>query len=147
VSHPFNKLHHVCLVVDDLGKAVAYFESLGVTGWQDFPPLSDFTEVSLSREDFQTLAYKYVNLDGIQLQLCHPAPGATPQRRYLESHGPGVYHLGFGVADVDAAEQDGLARDLEIRGRGRRADGTGFTYFETEAGLGVTLEVRSPDRL
>jgi hypothetical protein len=31
-----------------------------------------------------------------------------------------------------------------VRYRGRREDGSGFTYFDTEGDLGVTLEVRTP---
>jgi methylmalonyl-CoA/ethylmalonyl-CoA epimerase len=143
-SSPFNKIHHVCLVVEDMDKAVHYFESLGVTGWQDYPPLSDYTKLSDNYVDFETLTYKFANLDNIQIQLCHPSPGATPQRRFLEERGPGVYHLGFGATDVDASEQAGTEGGLAIRASGRRADGTGFTYFETEGELGVTLEVRSP---
>lgn len=143
---PFSDLHHVCLVVDDIEESVKYFESLGITGWQNYPPLSDYTEVSLSREDFETLTYKFVNLGEVQLQLCEPGPGDTSQRHFLETRGPGVYHLGFSASDVDDSETTATEAGLGIRSRGRRADGTGFTYFETEGDLGVTLEVRSVTR-
>ena len=33
----FNTLHHVCIVVHDLEKTVAYYESLGVGPWFDYP--------------------------------------------------------------------------------------------------------------
>jgi methylmalonyl-CoA/ethylmalonyl-CoA epimerase len=141
---PFTSIHHICLVVNDMDEAINYWESLGVTGWQDFPPLSDFTNLSSNYVDFDTLTYKFANLDNFQLQLCHPGPGATAQRRFLDERGPGVYHLGFGTPDVDAAERSAAATGLTVRSSGRRDDGTGFTYFETEGTLGVTLEVRSP---
>lgn len=142
----FSELHHVCIVVPDLEAALSYFESVGVTGWQDYPPLSDYVEVSISREDFETLRYKYTDLDNFQLQLCEPGPGNTSQRKFLETHGAGVYHLGFSSDDVDVAEVTGKGAGLAVRARARRADGTGFTYFETEHALGVTLEVRSVKR-
>lgn len=140
----FRDLHHVCLVVESIDETVRYFESIGVTGWQDYPPLSTYVELSVDREEFETLRYVHVDLANVQIQLCEPAPGPTAQRRFLETRGPGVYHLGFNATDVDGSESAGTGAGLEVRARGRRADGSGFTYFETESALGVTLEVRSP---
>jgi methylmalonyl-CoA/ethylmalonyl-CoA epimerase len=54
-----------------------------------------------------------------------------------------VFHLGFSVADVDAAEREGADLGLGVISRGRLLDRTGFTYFDTaQCGAGVTLEVR-----
>lgn len=139
----FDTLHHVCIVVEDMAEAQQYFESLGVRDWQDYPSLSGYVEVSLDRSDFETLTYKFCNLGNIQIQLCEPGPGNTPQRKFLEDRGAGVYHLGFDVPDVGAAEKNGRNVGLVPGARGRRADGSGFTYFETQIPLGVTLEVRS----
>ncbi|MCW2782832.1 MAG: glyoxalase [Marmoricola sp.] len=139
----FETLHHVCIVVEDIDDAMRYFENLGVCDWQDYPPLSDYVEVSLERSEFESLTYKLCNLGNIQLQLCQPGPGNTAQRRFLEDRGPGVYHLGFDVPDVAEAERIGQDAGLAPGVRGRRADGSGFTYFQTGAALGVTLEVRA----
>lgn len=92
--------------------------------------------------DFQSLRYRYAEFGGVQLQLCEPGEGDTPQRAFLEQHGSGVFHLGFAVTDVDAAEADGAALGLDVLLRGRRPDASGFSYFGTAAG-GVTLQVRS----
>ena len=56
--------------------------------------------------------------------------------------GEGVYHLGFEVADCDAGEAYGREHGLDVIARGRRADRSGFTYFDTREGAGVTLEIR-----
>lgn len=140
----FRKLHHVCIVVKDIGAAVAYYESVGVGPWTDFPPLDAFKLEGYERESFLKLKYKFANLDNIQLQLCQPGEGDTPQRRFLERHGEGVFHLGFAVADVDAAEASAVSTGVQILGRGRLPDGSGFSYFDTaEAGAGVNLQVRA----
>lgn len=88
------------------------------------------------------MRYKCVDLDNIQIQLCQPSPADSPQRRFLGARGEGVYHLGFEVADCAAAEAAGRARGLDVTARGRRADGTGFVYFDTRNQAGVVLEVR-----
>lgn len=75
---PFRALHHVCIVVCNIDSAVAYYESLGVGLWQDFPSLDIFRdELSMPDVDaFMQLRYRYCNLDNIQIQLCEPGEGA-----------------------------------------------------------------------
>ncbi len=51
-----------------------------------------------------TLRYRCVNLENFQLQLCEPPEGDTPQRRFLETHGEGVFHLGFTVPNCGALQ-------------------------------------------
>ena len=93
---PFRQLHHICFVVHDLDKSVAYYESLGVGPWQDYPPLTEFTDLDVPNPDaFHALRYKFVNLDNVQLQLCQPPQLDCPQRRFLDAHGEGVFHIGF----------------------------------------------------
>ena len=47
------------------------------------------------------------------------------------------------VPDCDAAEQAGFAQGLAPLMRGRRADRSGFTFFDTAREAGIVLEVRS----
>ena len=102
----FRTLHHVCIVVRNLESAVAYYESIGVGPWHDFPPLELFKS-ELDVPDpaaFLKLRYRYANLDNVQIQLCEPGEGKSPQRIFLETRGEGVFHLGFTVPDLDAAD-------------------------------------------
>lgn len=139
----FHQLHHVCVVVRDLDQARAYYESLGVGPWHDYPPLAAYELTVKDPAGYLRLRYRYANLGNFQLQLCEPGVGDTPQRRFLEERGEGVFHLGFAVEDVDSAEREGRDLGLSITSRGRLPDRTGFTYFDTATrGAGVTLEVR-----
>lgn len=140
----FRSLHHVCLVVHDLDEVAAYYESIGIGPWHDYPPLAAYLHELRGPDPqaFLQLRYRYADLENVQLQLCQPGPGDTPQRRFLDSRGPGVYHLGFGVDDCDRAESAALAAGLRVASHGRREDGSGFTYFDTAA-AGVVLEVRA----
>ena len=144
--HPFRVLHHVCIVVRDLEAAVAYYESLGVGPWQGYPSLEIYrNELNVPDVDaFMRLRYRYCNLDNVQIQLCEAGEGGSPQRAFLEANGEGVFHLGFTVPDLDAAEADCKTLGLEPWMRGRLADRSGFTYFDTrDKSAGVTLEIRA----
>lgn len=141
---PFKTLHHLCIIVKDIDKAVKYYESIGIGPWVDYPPLGEFKELKMPDEDgFRAITFKYVQLGPVQIQLGQPNEGDTPQKRFLEEHGEGVFHVGFVLDDVDAGEAQAKALGLEPYMRGRRKDGTGFTYFDTakKAG-GVNLSIR-----
>lgn len=143
---PFHRLHHVCIVVEDMDRAIAFYESVGIGPWQNFPSLEAFAgDLQVpSKEAFLKLHYRFCNLDNIQLQLCAPPPGETPQRRYLEKHGEGVFHLGFQVEACDDGEAAAKQLGLSLLLRGRLPNGHGFSYFDTrDAGAGITLQLRS----
>lgn len=143
MAQPFRLLHHVCIVVHDLDAAVAYYEKLGVGPWFDYPKAGAYVEFDVpNREASDAMRYKCADLDNVQLQLCQPSALDSPQRRFLDRHGEGVYHLGFEVPSLQEAENFVGGQGVETISRGRRADGSGFAYFATRAGAGVTLEVR-----
>jgi catechol 2,3-dioxygenase-like lactoylglutathione lyase family enzyme len=139
---PFRRLHHICLVVHDLDSSVAYYESLGIGPWQDYPPLDEYTDLRVpDPEAFRGLKYRFVDLDNVQLQLCQPPGADCAQRRFLDRHGEGVFHLGF-EADVDEAARQGAALGLDVTMRGQRDNGSGFVYFDTLDRAGVVLMAR-----
>ena len=43
----FNKLHHLCIVVHDIDKAQAYYESIGIAPWESYPPLAEYEELEV----------------------------------------------------------------------------------------------------
>lgn len=138
-------LHHLSIVVHDLAATVSYYEGIGVGPWKDFPSLEAFRDnlTAPDPEGFLQLRYRYADLGNVQIQLCQPGPGDTPQRRFLETHGEGVFHLGFSVPEVDGAEAELTGLGLAPLLRGRTAIGTGFTYFDTRDRAGVVLQVRA----
>ena len=137
---PFSKLHHLCIVVHDIDRAQRYYESVGIGPWHDYPPLHEYTELDMPDPDgFRALKYRYTHIGDQQLQLCEPGPEPTPQRHFLDTHGEGVFHIGFEVDDANTAEATVQAPILM---RGRRNNGSGFTYFDTAPQAGVVLEIR-----
>lgn len=140
----FDKLHHVCIVVHDIDKTQAWYESIGIGPWVAYPPLSEYEELEVpSREGFMAMQYRICNLPNIQLQLCQPDHNPSPQRLHLDQKGEGVFHLGFEVPDADAAE---ASAKMPVKMKGRRANRTGFTYYDTEKDAGVVLLTRATNR-
>lgn len=139
----FRTLHHICIVVHDLEKAQAAYERLGIGPWYDYPKGGSYVEFEVPNEAAsKAMRYRCTDLNNVQIQLCEPPPMDCPQRQFLDRHGEGVYHLGFEVPDRDRAEADAAALGLHVTARGRRADGSGFAYFDTRESVGVTLEIR-----
>ncbi len=144
MSTPFRIMHHVCIVVHDIEKAVEHYSNLGIGPWFDFPDLSVFGDLEMpNREAFLAMTYKCADTGNVQFQLCQPPELDCPQRRFLDERGPGVFHIGFAAEDIDSSERAGQELGLDVVMRGRREDGTGFSYFDTRDSAGVTLMVRS----
>jgi methylmalonyl-CoA/ethylmalonyl-CoA epimerase len=143
VSGLFAKVHHICIVVRDIDAAQSYYESVGIGPWHDYPPLLQFADLRVpDTAGFLALVYRYACVGDFQLQLVQPGPEATPQRRFLDQRGEGVFHVGFEVPDADAAEKEAAALGVAPLMSGRRPDGSGFTYFDTADVAGVVLEIR-----
>jgi methylmalonyl-CoA/ethylmalonyl-CoA epimerase len=140
----FDKLHHVCIVVHDIDVAQAHYEALGIGPWQAYPPLVEYEELQVpNRDAFFQMQYRVCNLPNIQLQLCQPSAEPSPQREFLDTKGEGVFHLGFEVPDANAAEDMAKNNGMDVLMRGRRANGSGFTYYDTADETGVVLLTRA----
>jgi catechol 2,3-dioxygenase-like lactoylglutathione lyase family enzyme len=146
MTTPFRKLHHICIVVRDIEASVAFYESIGIGPWQDYPPLTEYTRLAVPNPDaFYALKYKLADVGGVQLQLCQPPELDCPQRRFLDSRGEGVYHIGF-ESDLDEAATAAASLGLNVLARGQRDNGSGFIYFDTADAAGVVLLARKTAR-
>src|SRR5690606_36161069 len=119
----------------------AYYESIGIGPWIAYPPLAEYEDLNVPNPTaFNQMQYRICNLPNIQLQLCQPSEQPSPQREHLATKGEGVFHLGFEVPDADVAQK---AVDVPVKMSGRRANRTGFTYYDTAEGAGVILLTRA----
>ena len=140
---PFSTLHHVTIVVRDIERAVAFYESMGFGPFVDYPPLTEYVKLDVpDQAGFRNVRFKCVQVGPIQIQLCQPGGGDSLYKRFLEKKGEGVFHLGFVVDDVNDAEAQLRASGLRVLSSGRRQDGSGFSYMDTETQAGVVLLVR-----
>jgi len=143
MSRLFNDVHHICIVVADLAATERAYTAIGIGPWYDYPEHGAYVQLDVPNpQASKEMRYRCTDLGNIQLQLCQPSHLDSPQRRFLDRFGEGVYHIGFEVPDLTAAEATAASRGLPIIARGLRADGSGFCYFDTQKPLGVILEIR-----
>lgn len=143
MSYPFEKFHHLCIVVRDVEEKIKYFESIGLGPWTEYPPLTEYTEVEvLNMEGFKELRFVQAFIGDVEIQLVQPGKHDSPQKRFLEKYGEGVYHIGFAVDDVNKGEKILKDKGLKVQSRGRRPDQSGFNYFDTKDEAGVILLIR-----
>ena len=74
-ENPFRLLHHICIVVHDLDKTVAYYENLGIGPRYDYPKGGLYVELEVEDAEASSamrLTSAPISPDNVQLQLCQP---------------------------------------------------------------------------
>ena len=64
--------------------------------------------------------------------------------KYLKEYGPGVYHLAFGVDDIQQSAKDLLAKGVKLRGENgltQSADGYYTANTDPATSLGVAFQL------
>jgi len=143
----FSNLHHVALVVRDMDKAIAHYQSLGI-GPFEAPPVKAVS-IKLYGKPIPTDYFTRKELMGpmglINLQLIQPGKEESTWKEFLETRGEGVHHLGFFVDDIDKVEAEFAAKGFEIVISSRFQGGGGAAYIDIgkETG-GIMLELIQP---
>jgi methylmalonyl-CoA/ethylmalonyl-CoA epimerase len=142
-----NGISQVCLIVEDLDKAVeAYWKWFGIGPWYIYtygkPLVKEMTYRGEPGNYRMRLAL--ARLGPIQLELVQPLEGGSVYAEAVEKHGYGLHHLGILVEDlvsaVAQAEAAGLTVTMTGAGHGLDGDG-GYAYLDTENEIGTTLEL------
>lgn len=137
---------HVGIVVEDLEAAITHWTAL--LGLDDAPEIiigaghvDNPTQYRGEPTDVR-VRLAFFNLENIQIELLSPL-GDEPNHwsEFLAKHGSGVHHLAFEVKGLGEVYLDRLAeRGIELAQQGGW-DGGEYTYADTQATLGVTLEL------
>jgi methylmalonyl-CoA/ethylmalonyl-CoA epimerase len=110
LQRAFTRIDHVGIAVRDLEQAVSFYEAtfgLSVVSREEHDDQGVREAMLLVAEGGPAA------LGGSYLQLLEPLRADSPVGRFLERHGEGVHHIGYGVRDVAAALD-------ELRGKGIR---------------------------
>ena len=144
---PLTQINQIALVVRDLDAALRrYWETLGVGPWKVYtygsPLVREMTYRGRPHEYRMRLALAQVG--PLVIELLQPLSGDNIYVEHLDSKGEGLHHVGIFVPSFDQAvaqaQQQGFSVLQSGRGYGRWGDG-GFAYLDTEAMLGVILEL------
>ena len=112
------QMHHVGLVVDDLGAATAFFEALGFEREGDAQVGGEWVDRIIGLHDVQASMVMLQTPDGHhRLEI---SSFATPANRGDDRDAPantrGIRHLAFLVDDLDAALERAQARGATLVG-------------------------------
>jgi len=135
------RIGQVGVLVRDMGRAVEYYQSLGMG------PFEPLNITVIQRNVYGKPADDVVNLaratqiGQVQFELIQPISGESVQREFLESKGEGINHLGFFVDDIDEETAGMLKKGFSDIHSGKFAGGGGFAYFDTDRVGGVQFEL------
>ena len=134
------KFHHLGVVVEDLDKAVASYEALGV--------LYRVSDLMVAGGKKAKLLGRFLRVGSLNIELWQPVRGNTVQQEFLDTSGEGINHIAFTVENYDAdykelTETQGLSVVFGTRPPITAAGGG--VYFDTrERANNVLLELISP---
>ncbi len=144
---PVTQINQIALVVRDLDAAMRrYWEVLGVGPWKVYtygtPLVRDMTYRGRPQEYRMRIALAQVG--PLVVELIQPLSGHNVYVEHLDRKGEGLHHIGVFVPSFDRAVAEARQQGLSVlqsgRGYGRLGDG-GFAYLDTEATLGLILEL------
>jgi catechol 2,3-dioxygenase-like lactoylglutathione lyase family enzyme len=136
-------LDHVGLAVHDVDDAIARYRSvLGLSDWVR----ASFESAATWRGEEGQIGANVASapLGAIRIELVEPTKGEWTAAEWLETHGEGIYHVGYRVTDLPATLEHlaGLGVTPELVGHD--AGAPFFAYLDREALCGVTVEVIGP---
>ena len=126
------RIDHVGYAVEDLDEAVAYHERL-----------YGATVTHREQLDGDGVFEALLAVGQSYIQLLAPTRDDSPVARFLARNGPGVHHVGYGVADVTATLDDLKSLGVRVVDDHPRPGSRGCTvaFLHPKGALGVLVEL------
>lgn len=146
---PSGPFAHVCLLVEDLDRAVADWSAIlrVLDPGQLVEPLVRYDDFTGGEDEMRWVTF--VSGHGAEVQLCEPAPN-TPLGRRLAKYGEHVHHICFTVDDVPGAARRlanaGLDVDVENTYSDPAVTWQQWTWVKPRSAHGVLVEIAKPYR-
>jgi methylmalonyl-CoA/ethylmalonyl-CoA epimerase len=141
----FTETLQVSIVVRDLDAAMrTYVREYGIGPWDVYE--FNAGTVSDMRHRGEPVAWSWqlaiAQVGQVQWELVEPLDDESIYAQFLADHGPGVHHVGVGVAGYDdtLAELAGRGQDVLLSGGYK---GLTFAYLSTHDDLGAITEIFS----
>ena len=140
------KFHHVSVVVNDMKKAIEFYESLGVgpfpplLGPQGKVPLAGKTLRGKPADWELDLRHAEGGIGDLTFEIIQPLEGETPVKEFLEKKGEGIQHIGFFVDDLDKETAKMAEKGFTITQSGETPT-VKWAYFDTDKVGGASIEL------
>lgn len=125
-------IDHIGIAVHDLDAAIAFYRDVfGVAAWERIDVSQQHTAVAVA----------HVGPDLIE--LIAPLSPDAPFARYLAERGPGIHHVAYRVASIEAALAQLSAAGLRLIDETPRPGihGTRVAFVHPRAALGTLIEL------
>jgi 4-hydroxyphenylpyruvate dioxygenase-like putative hemolysin len=141
----WGRAYQVGVVVNDLQKAIAFYESFGVGPFVEGPSAHALERV-IHGEPMPDAKVRgaITQIGSIEFELMQPVSGRSVQRQFLDEQGEGVVHICGHTDDLARDIDEMRRRGFEVVSRAELADGGRFAYFDTRAHGGVIFELFQP---
>lgn len=126
------RIDHVGYAVEDLEEAIRYHQRL-----------YDAEVAHRERMDSDGVDEALLAVGDSYIQLLAPTRTDSPVGRFLERNGPGVHHVGYGVADVAATLEDLKGLGVRVVDDHPRPGSRGCTvaFLHPKGAMGVLVEL------
>lgn len=135
---PFAKIDQVGVVVRDMDKAIKHYESMGIGPFKPQKKLVFTKRVIYGKPvvpiDKVKNKIMVAQMGPVQIELIQPVEGESHWKRFLDTKGEGIQHLGFFCDNIDREEAKIVKRGFNIIYSSRYDDGGGVCYFEPGVG-------------
>ena len=124
-------IDHIGIAVDDLDAALTFYrEHLGL----EAAPIEEHAELGLR--------IARLMVGDVELELIEAQDWEKTTQRHLPYKGPGVYHFGLRVDDVDAAVQELNAQNVPlIDKQPREGEHMRVSFIHPDASAGALIEL------
>ncbi len=126
------KIDHLAVVVDDLDAALNFWQgALGL-------PLG-----GKEHNEHEAVDIAFLEAGGARVELLQPIGDESGIAKYLAKRGPGMHHICFAVADLEAAMTQMTAANVELINTTPRTreDGTRYAFVHPKSTGGVLVEL------
>jgi methylmalonyl-CoA/ethylmalonyl-CoA epimerase len=126
------RIDQIAIAVEDLDEALEFYErAFGLT------------PSSRERVDSDGVEEAMLEVGGVHIQLLQATREDSPIARYIARNGPGLHHLGFGVASVDDALEHLRNEGVRLIDESPRPGGGGHTvaFVHPKGTKGVLVEL------
>lgn len=130
-------IDQVSYVVEDLEKALPHYEAIYGPFQVAESPLADCTIRGTQADCVLKLA---VNNGGpVEIELIQVLEGDTSHSEHLRTHGEGLHHVRFRVADLDAKLEELTKEGFQTVFYKRFGPSVGFAYLEAPQEIGGSV--------
>ncbi|MBI2831718.1 MAG: VOC family protein [Chloroflexi bacterium] len=136
---PFSRLCDVAVIVRDLERAIAFYQSLGIGPFEPTAATGVTDRKVYGKPSNAKLKGVRTQLGPVELLLVQPIEGESVQKEFLDTKGEGISKLGFEVDNLDREVAEMEKKGFKVISSGRFPNGGGFAYLDTRKVGGVIL--------